>query len=468
MIRRNIAAKIGLAIMGLILAVSIIQYLALSQLLKNAFYQEAGTELLDQGQQYANMSSMGGTMMMQMLCDTADASLVMMNKGESVITASPSIRLLKPNNTDGTLIRTALSGKKDIHVGYSQLFSKSGLVAAVPIKNQGQVTGAILLFRPEGVVESAFHHVEWLLVVAGLGGILVALGMTVILSKRLASPLQQMALVAREMSGGNYTAEVPVGGEDEVGKLGAAINELAANLHHLDTSRKVFLADVAHELRTPMSYIRGYSQVLVEGLVNSPEETRNYVQIIHDESMRLETLVNDLFVLAQADAEMLKIEKQPVQLADLIKSVTLRMQKKAEDKGITIRTRISPLPSFEADPVRLEQVLVNLVDNAIRYTPTSGKIEISQQRLGDFVQVVVSDTGVGIPKDDLPYIWDRLYRVEKSRSRAGGGTGLGLSIVKQIVEAHGGTVHVESAENVGTAISFQIPCYKSESSINKR
>jgi two-component system, OmpR family, sensor histidine kinase BaeS len=455
MIRKNIAAKIGLVIMGLILAVSIVQYFALGQLLRNAFYQEAGTELLTEGQQFANMSSMGGTMMMHMLCVTADASLVMVNTDESVISASPSIHLSKPNVEDSSLIHAALSGKSAIHAGYSQLFGNSGLVAAVPI---GQVSGAVLLFRPESVVERAFHHVKWLLVIAGLGGMLVALGMTVILSKRLASPLQQMANVAREMNEGNYTAKVPVTGDDEVGKLGVAINELAANLHHLDTSRKEFLADVAHELRTPMSYIRGYSQVLVEGLVESPEESKNYIQIIHDESIRLETLINDLFVLAQADAQMLQIEKQPMQFADVIDSVTQRMQKKAEDKGVTFRTQVSPLPIIEADPERLLQVLVNLVDNAIRYTPSGGSIEISQKRLGDWVEVSVSDTGVGIPRDDLSYIWDRLYRVEKSRSRAGGGTGLGLAIVKQIVEAHGGTVHAESVENFGTTISFRIPC----------
>lgn len=264
------------------------------------------------------------------------------------------------------------------------------------------------------------------------------------------------------MSRGDYSSKVEITGDDEVGKLGEAINELAANLQHLETSRKQFLADVSHELRTPMSYIRGYSQVLAEGLVQSPKEKEDYLRIIHDESIRLEGLINDLFTLAQSDAGMLKIVKQPIQLEDVVYSVVDRMRKKAEDKEIEIQVSVSPLPRIDADSARLEQVLVNLIDNAIRYTPPRGRIEVSLIRLADWAEVKVSDTGVGIPAKDLPHIWDRLYRVEKSRSRVGGGTGLGLSIVKQIVEAHGGTVQAESAENVGTTITVRIPLHGSD------
>jgi len=266
-----------------------------------------------------------------------------------------------------------------------------------------------------------------------------------------------MAAVAREMSQGKYRTKVPVRGDDEVAKLGEAINELAANLYRLETSRKEFLAEVSHELRTPMSYIRGYSQVLEEGLVQSPDEIKDYLRIIHDETKRLEGLVDDLFVLAQADAGMLKVVKQPIQLENVILPVLERMRKKAEDKQIVLSTAISPLPTIEADVGRLEQVLVNLIDNAIRYTPPKGSIEVGLKEAHNTAEITVSDTGIGIPKNELPHIWDRLYRVEKSRSRTSGGTGLGLSIVKQIVEAHDGTVHADSVENVGTTISVRIP-----------
>ncbi|WP_067620463.1 sensor histidine kinase [Alicyclobacillus acidiphilus] len=462
MIRKNLAVRIGLAIMGLMLVVSIVQYIALGQLLRNAFYQQSGLELIVQGQQYANMSSMGGTMMMQMLCTTSDTSLVMVGTDGNIITASPSLHLGKPDASDSSTIRTALSGQSELHGGYSSLFGNSGIMAAVPIGSTGKITGAVVLFRPEGIVETAFHHVEWLLLLVGVGGILVALGLTVILSNRIAGPLRQLAAVAREMSRGDYSSKVEITGDDEVGKLGEAINELAANLQHLETSRKQFLADVSHELRTPMSYIRGYSQVLAEGLVQSPKEKEDYLRIIHDESIRLEGLINDLFTLAQSDAGMLKIVKQPIQLEDVVYSVVDRMRKKAEDKEIEIQVSVSPLPRIDADSARLEQVLVNLIDNAIRYTPPRGRIEVSLIRLADWAEVKVSDTGVGIPAKDLPHIWDRLYRVEKSRSRVGGGTGLGLSIVKQIVEAHGGTVQAESAENVGTTITVRIPLHGSD------
>lgn len=457
MIRKSLAAKIGLAIMSLVFIVSVAQYFALGQLLRNAFYQQSGTELLAQGQQYATMSSMGGPKIMQMLCTTVDTSLVIVDKSGDIITSSPSIRLSKPNTSDRTVMQQALSGQDGLHGGYSGLFGNSGIMVAVPMRNAGQVNGAVVLFRPEGTVETTFHQVKWLLVLAGVGGILVALGFTVILSKRIANPLQEMATVTREMGQGNYRTKVPVRGDDEVAKLGEAINELAENLYRLETSRKEFLADVSHELRTPMSYIRGYSQVLEEGLVQSPDEIKDYLRIIHDETNRLEGLVNDLFVLAQADAGMLKVVKQPIQLEDVILPVLERMRKKAEDKQIVLSTTISPLPTVEADSVRLEQVLVNLIDNAIRYTPSKGSIEVGLKKVRNWAEITVSDTGIGIPKNELPHIWDRLYRVEKSRSRTGGGTGLGLSIVKQIVEAHDGTVHADSIENVGTTISVRIP-----------
>ena len=457
MIRRNLAVKVGLSIMGLIIAVSIVQYFALGQLLKNAFYQEAGTELTAQGQQYANMSAMGGTMMMQMLCVSADASLVMVNRSGSIIASSPSLHLSTPNATDKSVMQRALAGHNALHGGSSALFGGTGIVAAVPIRSQGQVNGAVVLFRSETTVVSAFDHVEWLLVLAALGGVLVSLGLTVILSKRIANPLQQMSKVAQEMTNGNYKAKVPVTGQDEVARLGEAINTLAANLNHLDTSRKAFLADVAHELRTPMSYIQGYSQVLDQGLFETEDEERQYVRIIHDEAKRLQSLVNDLFVLAQGDAQMLAMDKQSIEISELIVSVVERMRKEAEDKGIDIKILGSDDIVLNADSARLEQVLVNLVDNAIRYTPPEGHIQLRLRKSGAFAEVTVSDTGVGIPKNDLPHIWERMYRIEKSRSRERGGTGLGLAIVKQIVEAHGGTVDAQSEENRGTTITVRIP-----------
>ncbi len=274
MIRKSVTAKIGIAIMGLISVVLVVQYLALGQLLKNAFYGQATEELLVQGQQYAQMSASGGYMMMQMLCTTANTSLVIFNTNGSIITASPSLHLGAQSNADTETLQTALRGKSQMHSGYSGLFTAKGLTVAVPMKQSGEITGAVVLFRPQSVIQTGFQQQEWLLVLAGIGAILMALGLTVVLSKRIAEPLKQMAGATRELGKGNFEMRLPVVGEDEVANLGESINELAENLHRLETSRKEFLADISHELRTPMSYIRGYSQVLEEGLIQSPEETQ--------------------------------------------------------------------------------------------------------------------------------------------------------------------------------------------------
>ncbi len=456
MIRNNLAIKIGLSMMVLIFAVALAQYVSLGQLLKNAFYQESGTQLLTQGQQYANMSSMGGTMMMRMLCATSNVEMVIVNRSGKVISASPSILIKKPNVSDRSVIAKALAGQNGLQDGNSQLFGKSGIIAAIPVRQANRVTGAVVLFRSGDMVDTTFHHMQWLLILVGLGGILLALGLVVILSNRIANPLQKMALVAKEMSRGNYQAKVPVTGDDEIGKLGQAMNDLAANLHHLDTTRKEFLADISHELRTPISYLIGYSQVLAEGMVQSQEEMQQYLHILHDEARRLEGLVGDLFVLAQADAGMMTIDKKPIALDEVMVAVVERMQKRAEDKKVILRVQVPPLPKVNADPARMEQVLYNLIDNAIRYTESDGQVQVSARVFDKHVEVVVSDTGIGIAQSDLPHIFDRLYRADKSRSRAGGGTGLGLAIVRHIIEAHGGHISVTSTVNVGTTFTFII------------
>ncbi|KUO95838.1 hypothetical protein ATW55_15190 [Ferroacidibacillus organovorans] len=210
------------------------------------------------------------------------------------------------------------------------------------------------------LVVSTFAHVQWLIILAGIGSVMLASGLTLFLSNRLASPLIQMESVTKEISKGNYHKTVPVQGEDEIARLGRAINDLARHLDHLESTRKEFLADISHELRTPLTYIRGYSQVLFEHLVSSENEKDEYLKLIFDESERIEQLIVNLFSLAQADEGTLRVSPEPVDIAHLADKVIRRMQRKAADKSVTLQLVAKVSPVVSADPLRIEQVLFNL------------------------------------------------------------------------------------------------------------
>ncbi len=318
-----------------------------------------------------------------------------------------------------------------------------------------QLVSRVLRTGKLGLANSV--RVEELLLLAALGAALLAIGLTVFLSQRLARPLVQMIAVTGDIALGRYEVRVPTKGQDEIARLGEAINELARHLQHLNATRREFLADVAHELRTPLTYMRGYAQVLYDGMAKTPEEAGQYLKIIHDETQRVERLVQDLFALAQADAGALRLSLESVNLAGLAERVTARFQPKANEKGVALAVRGDPVPLAKVDPVRVEQALVNLLDNALRHTPAGGSVAVTLASKKDGVEIVVEDTGSGIPPEELPFIWDRLYRVDKSRSRERGGAGLGLAIVKHIAELHGGRVTADSRMGSGTTVRMEFP-----------
>lgn len=231
-----------------------------------------------------------------------------------------------------------------------------------------------------------------------------------------------------------------------------------SDIKRLEKVRRDFVANVSHELRTPVTVIKGYAETLLSGaLENDPERARRFFEVIHAHSERLAGLISDLLTLSELESGGVPMEPAPIALEGAVLQVSKLLEKKAEDKGIAIEcSSISGRPPVLADRGRLEQVLINLLDNAIKYTPAGGSVKIFAQDEGERVKVSVADTGIGIPPKDLPRIFERFYRVDEARSRDQGGTGLGLSIVKHIVQLHGGTVSVESAPGKGSTFSFTL------------
>ncbi|MRR07154.1 MAG: HAMP domain-containing protein [Deltaproteobacteria bacterium] len=245
---------------------------------------------------------------------------------------------------------------------------------------------------------------------------------------------------------------------EETTLIGAvAVFHDITDLKMLEKIRKDFVANVSHELRTPVSIIKGYAETILSEGKNLPQEKLvQFIEIIHSHAERLAHLISDLLILSRVESGALSLEPVPVTLLSAVTRVTQLLEQKAHSKEVTINRSesLAAMPDILADPDKLEQILINLLDNAIKFTPLGGTVTITATDLGDRIRIDVEDTGIGIPPKDIPRIFERFYRVDTARSRELGGTGLGLSIVKHIVQAHGGSVAVESIPGTGSTFSF--------------
>lgn len=293
------------------------------------------------------------------------------------------------------------------------------------------------------------------LIWAGLAALGVAVLFSLVLARFIVRPLRDLSRAIRKIAAGDYRQRVELKSDDEIGELAQAFNDMAASLQQMEELRRDLVANVAHELRTPLTSIEGYLEAIEDGVYAADGDA---VARIRSEAARLHRLVDDLTELSRLEAGQERLQKQPCRLADVVEAVIARLRSLFEEKGVALRVNVPRnLPRLTADAARMEQVLNNLLTNALRYTPSGGQVEIAASRQGDAVKLAVSDTGAGIPEKDLPHIFERFYRGDNSRSRATGGTGIGLTIVKHIVEGHGGTIAVASEVGAGSRFEITLP-----------
>jgi signal transduction histidine kinase len=294
-------------------------------------------------------------------------------------------------------------------------------------------------------------------------------GMAMILGFFLASALTDrihlLEKASQKLAEGDLSARVPVQGLDEVASLAAAFNQMATQLQTADSKqreverlRSDLIAWVGHDLQTPLASIRAILEALADGMVDDPDAVRRYLETAQRDVRSLSLLIDDLFQMAQIDAGGLQLELAPSSLSDLISDTLESFSALAAHQGVALHGNAAP----DVDPVRMDtprigRVLNNLVGNALRHTPAGGRVEVQARRDGTGVEVVIADTGEGIRPEDLPHVFERFYRGEKSRSRATGGAGLGLAIAQGIVRAHGGEIRLESSPSAGTRFTFSLP-----------
>ncbi|MFI1013312.1 sensor histidine kinase [Streptomyces sp. NPDC020965] len=293
--------------------------------------------------------------------------------------------------------------------------------------------------------------------IVGVAALVLALtvGATLLAATRLVRPLRALTGAAQRMKDGATSEPVPVTTDNEVGRLAAAFNDMVAHRARLESQRRAMVSDVAHELRTPLSNIRGWLEAAQDGLAD-PDPA--FVSSLLEEAVQLQHIIDDLQDLAEADAGALRLHPEPVRIGELLGQVAAAHQGRADQAAVTLTVSVpDPAPALTADPVRLRQAVGNLVSNAVRYTPRGGTVTLRAYGVEGEVAVAVTDTGRGIPAEDLPYVFDRFWRAEKSRNRRTGGSGLGLAIVRKLMEAHGGSVGVASAAGEGAVFTLRLP-----------
>ena len=292
--------------------------------------------------------------------------------------------------------------------------------------------------------------------VAAVGAVLLAL----LLTRQILRPVESLTSAARGIAAGDLQQRVPVDSDDELGELARAFNVMAATRERLEELRRNLVNDVAHELRSPITNLQGYLEVLRDGIAPATPQT---IEVLHEEAVLLGRMVGDLQDLALAEAGQLPLTREQMSLAEPIRVAVEAIRPQADVKGIELRIDVeSELPTVSFDVARFRQVLRNLLNNAIAYTPQAGKVDVMARSTSDSVQVSVIDTGAGITPDQIESVFERFYRADPARARATGGSGLGLAIVKHLVEAHGGRIEVTSEVGRGSTFTISLPISAAE------
>lgn len=334
----------------------------------------------------------------------------------------------------------------------------SVLESGTAIEVDGVRVGTVMQMRGAPVVTAAgtafLERINTLLIVAAVGATILALFLGVLLARTLTRPLRELTAATQAVARGDLGHTVRVPSQDELGNLAAAFNQMSQDLAQAQERRRQMTADIAHDLRTPISIIQGHAEALQDGVLPATEET---FSLIHDEALRLNRMVEDLRTLSRAEAGELALLRRPVQVAPWLKNLVEAQKPRASQRHISLHSAIDGDGLVSVDPDRMAQALNNLVDNALRHTPEKGTVTVGARRAGPTMHLFIQDSGPGIDPQDLPHIFERFYRGDKSRKRHEGGSGLGLAIARSIVEMHGGRIWAENAADTGAVFTVALP-----------
>ena len=319
----------------------------------------------------------------------------------------------------------------------------------------------LLIAQPEPTVLQYFREIFFRpLCFAGLIAFLFSLVLAALIARSVTQPLQRMATASEAIAQGDYDQQLSLSGPEEVQKVAGSFNSMASQVAATQQAQRGFLTNVSHDLKTPLTSIRGWSQALLDGTATDPSQQQRAAGIIYDETSRMERMVAQLLELARIESGQLELVHEAVDLQQLLTDIENSFALQAQEKGVALKVDAQPVPLIFGDYDRLSQALTNLVDNALAHTGEGGEVRLrSQPSSTDGVEVMVQDTGSGIPQEELKRIFERFYQVDKSRAASSGhrSSGLGLSIVKELVEAHGGRIEANSQVGLGSTFTIYLP-----------
>lgn len=381
------------------------------------------------------------------------------DKKGAVIATAANHEYCEGNYLEASELKKMQSGSISVYKGKSQYFQEPVIRVIIPIIQEEKVIGAIVLYSPIQGINKALASLSQLVLTAGIISLAIAFLIGIILSRRLSRPILTITEASTLIAKGQKQVTVPTDTSiEEINQLGRTFNDMSSKVEANEERMKEFVANVSHELRSPLTSIKGFVEALIDNKGKTPEAQQRFLTIINNETDRLSQLVNDLLILSRSEEEIISLKPEVIELKEFIENVLTSFHSRAEENSINMEVISEENSiSLKIDLNSLHQIIVNLVDNALKYSPLGGNVSISLKESEEMISISICDSGLGIPERDLPHIWDRFYRVDKDRSRETGGTGLGLAIVKKLTEKNGGQVEAESVFGKGSIFSVRFP-----------
>lgn len=455
----SISVKLGSLLFAIffILIISIVSVLYL--FFVNFYTQDTVDELIQRSQAYAEVLSYhyDETIVNHagLIESTSSKMIIVVDNNGDILASSERIAQLSSDYLD-EVINHGYEGHGPIIA--SDWKNEDFFVAESYIVHDNITVGKVLMFSPTDLVRQVVTFLKKTFAFISIITLIISALLIYVTSNKVVQPLLKIIRVTKLLSEGNYNWKLDPQGSDEIAILSHSINQMSKDIQNYQQQRTQLFVDISHELRTPLTYFKGYVEVLLNGTVTSEKDKVKYLTLLYKQSGQLQRLVQDLFDLSTMEDKGFTMQKKRTSIETVMLNALELIGPSIEQKGIELIVQLSPTPIYvSGDDYRLQQVIINLLENAKKYSPSSGQINVSTYKTNKKCIIKVADSGIGISENDLSRIWERLYRVDKSRSRETGGSGLGLTISKKIIELHDGKITVKSIEGIGTTFEIFLP-----------
>lgn len=470
---QSIFGKLMLRFTGVILLIIFILSISLTYLFQDYYFQTKEAEFIAMGQKIASIAAqsaeqgnffynMAMTQVQRSLQDFVEENVLLANREGVILAASVSEGWLGLK-LDSEFVSPVLNGKVVSVRGNLKYFKEPILLVAVPVQFQSpvygaQVVGAVLVYNSIAGISGTILKLRQMLFYIGLAVLIIAVLLSYQFSRSISNPIQEVGLAAISMSEGDYSTRVRIQREDEIGQLAKNFNTMGEKLDAHVRLQREFVANVSHELKTPLTSIRGFVKALRDGVYEDEDSPREYCDIVMDEVDRMNRLVAELLDLSQIESGIIQFRLEAFDLTELVQRTVNGLSPIIAKGDYRVRVEMPEgLPQVLGDFDRIGQVLINLIRNALKHSEPGAQIRVRARQVEEMVRVDVIDEGCGIPAEELEHIWSRFHKVDKARTRSTEeGTGLGLSIAREIIERHGGKVGVESMLGKGSTFSFTL------------